>query len=143
MKYPEFTKSWFVFSEMSLARVPLEPASPCSPLAMRARICLSDLSFRLYTSYYKNLACDRAYGAVSQEIECCIVSRSCKLSIHHHDHESNIIACTNMTNYRVGTSQLRLISQSGLQDEESRKMRLQDEGCKFCFVACRQRSGAG
>jgi hypothetical protein len=39
-KHPEFSKSWFAFFQMSPARVPLEPVSSYSPLAMRARICL-------------------------------------------------------------------------------------------------------
>ena len=36
----ETSKSWFAFFQMSPARVPLEPVSSYSPLAMRARICL-------------------------------------------------------------------------------------------------------
>ena len=40
------TESWFAFFQVSPARVLLEPVSPCSPLAMHARICLSGLSFQ-------------------------------------------------------------------------------------------------
>ena len=57
-KHPEFSKSWFAFFQMSPARVPLEPVSSYSPLAMRARICLEwPLFQQLWTGSYLVASC--------------------------------------------------------------------------------------